>query len=209
MEHLCAAASDHIPILVRMHAVNDEPMIQRTFKYECMWETHPSLHATVGGAWTAPDPEAPESVASLAARLKSLSGSLQAWDRETFGKVRRGIKKLERELDLLRSVPGRTAPTQRELEIKSELLELYKREELMWKQRARLEWLRAGDKNTKYFHMRANMRRAKNKIKALLRADGSKTEDVHEMRDMTNTFYTNLYTSEGTVYACCGGRYPS
>ena len=69
---------------------------------------------------------------------------------------------------------------------------------MMWKQRARVEWLRAGDKNTRYFHMRANMRRAKNKIIALLRADGTTTNDVQEMKAMTNSFYNTLYTSEGT-----------
>ena len=60
-----------------------------------------------------------------------------------------------------------------------------------------MEWLTHGDKNTYFFHLRASRRRRKNKIKALLRDDGSLTEETGEMEEMVNSFYVNLYTSEG------------
>ena len=46
----------------------------------------------------------------------------------------------------------------------------------MWRQRSRIEWLAAGDKNTRFFHMRASMRRKKNMIKALYNSLGVHTE---------------------------------
>ena len=71
-----------------------------------------------------------ESVGDVAASLHALSCSLGEWDRKTFGNVRGSIRKLKRELECLRSVPGRTGPSLREIEIKKELLELYRREEM-------------------------------------------------------------------------------
>ena len=41
------------------------------------------------------------------------------------------------------------------------------------------------------------MRRRKNLIKLLVQEDGNSTEDIQTMKDMVNSFYGNLYTSEG------------
>ena len=77
------------------------------------------------------------------------------------------------------------------------IVELNHREEIMWQQRSRIKWLTAGDKNTRFFHLRATQRRKKKKISCLKRPDGQVTEDAQEMGRMTTTFYKNLYSSEG------------
>jgi hypothetical protein len=53
--------------------------------------------------------------------------------------------------------------------------EMLYREELSWLQRSRVDWLRAGDRNTKYFHHRASRKKQKNKIRYLKRPDGTVT----------------------------------
>jgi len=78
-------------------------------------------------------------------------------------------------------------------------MELNHREEIMWKQRSRIMWLAAGDKNTKFFHLRASQRRRKNRIVKLKKADGQCTENEAEMGAMASEFYKTLYSSEGTT----------
>src|SRR3954465_8490337 len=101
------------------------------------------------------------------------------------------------ELERLRSTLGRTGPSHPEIKINERLVELYHREEIMWRQRSRVEWLAAGDKNTKFFHMRASMRRKKNMIKSLKNALGVVVDDPVVLREMAMDFYKSLYTSEG------------
>ena len=88
-------------------------------------------------------------------------------------------------------------PSLLEINVNDKLVELYHREEIMWRQRSRVQWLSEGDKNSKYFHQRASMRRRKNIVRTLTRQDGQATDDRVEMQNMVDDFYKNLYTSEG------------
>ena len=47
--------------------------------------------------------------------------------------MRHEIKKLKRDLEILRGVPGRLGPSHDELKISERLVELYYREEILWK----------------------------------------------------------------------------
>lgn len=133
----------------------------------------------------------------LQQKLRNLSRDLTTWSNQNFGSVRREIKELKRELEKLRGDPLRSAPTHAELKINERLIELYHRKEIIWRQRARIEWLSAGDKNTIFFHLRASMRRKKNMIKALENSLGILVDDPRELKTMANNFYQNLYSSEG------------
>jgi hypothetical protein len=61
-----------------------------------------------------------------------------------------------------------------------------------------VQWLAEGDKNTRFFHLRANQWKRKNKVASLRKPSGDLTEDPKEMADATTKFYRDLYQSEGT-----------
>lgn len=102
------------------------------------------------------------------------------------------------ELEKLQFDRFRTGPSYIENKTIDRLVELNHREEVMWQQRSRIRWLAAGDKNARFFHLRASQRRKNNKINKLRRVDGQLTEDSQEMGSLIYSFYMNLYTSEGT-----------
>ena len=77
-------------------------------------------------------------------------------------------------------------------------MELYEQEEIMYRQRSRVDWLKAGDSNTKFFQNRATHRKRKNTVKALRREDGSRCTVNDEMRELAASFYECLFTSDGS-----------
>jgi hypothetical protein len=62
-----------------------------------------------------------------------------------------------------------------------------------------VQWLAEGDKNTKFFHHKANYRRKKNKIERLVRPNGTVCENAIELEEMAHDFYEDLYKSKGTI----------
>ena len=52
------------------------------------------------------------------------------------------------------------------------LNDILKEEEVLWKQRSKVQWLREGDFNSAYFHKIDNGRRKKNAIIAIQSANG-------------------------------------
>jgi hypothetical protein len=80
-------------------------------------------------------------------------------------------------------VLDRIGPSARELEITSQLTELLVREEVLWRQRSHVQWLAAGDKNTRFFHLCASQLRKK-WITKLVKEDGSLESGEEELDHM-------------------------
>lgn len=55
----------------------------------------------------------------------------------------------------------------KECSLLQELEEIKKQEEIYWRQRSRVNWLKEGDVNTKCFHVVANRQRIRNFIPSL------------------------------------------
>src|SRR4051812_22876135 len=110
--------------------------------------------------------------------------SLKDWSRATFGSVRKKIRQLEGKIRDIREQELTEDSMRKEKELEHELCELFEREEIMVKQRSRVEWLQEGDRNTSFIHARATARQKTNKIDMLLHADGSKCEARDEINRM-------------------------
>jgi hypothetical protein len=57
--------------------------------------------------------------------------------------------------------------------------------------------LKAGDRNTAYFHSFASQPKRINAINLLYREDGSVCEETEDIQEEIQSFYSDLYSSEG------------
>lgn len=194
LTHLTGVTSDHSPIFLCFQPLDDRARKNHAFWYEVMWESHENFDPFLKQQWQ--ERGVGPTAVEVKSTLKHIVGYLKTWDRRTFGNVKRQISQLNGELARLCSLPARVGPSHEELKIVEKLTELYHCEEIMWKQRSRIQWLAAGDKNTKYFHQRASKRKKKKKIQSLSRVDGTTSTKRGEMGEMTREFYAHLYTTE-------------
>ena len=67
-------------------------------------------------------------------------------------------------------------------------------EEVFWRQRSRSIWLKARDKNTRFFHQRASQRHMKKSIDGLNDREGVWQSDMSRISTIVEEFYTNLFT---------------
>ena len=74
-----------------------------------------------------------------------------------------------------------------------ELSDALKAEEMFWKQKIRVFWLREGDKNTKFFHALTKQRRARNKITQLLDANGNIVEDEEGLVAIATSYFWQIF----------------
>lgn len=58
-----------------------------------------------------------------------------------------------------------------------------------------MDWLKGGDRNTKYFHMKASTRRSRNAIPGLVDDMGRWCVDIAEMAGIVVNYFSNLFTS--------------
>ena len=143
LEHKATASSDHVALHLRLdglHACSGSP---KPFKYEVCWERDQSLPSVIREGWEKTNGD---SLPAVRAKLQGLSADLLHWERTQFSSVRREIASLKNELKILREIPGRTEPSREETKVADRLVELFHREEILWRQRARVEWLAHGDK---------------------------------------------------------------
>ena len=69
------------------------------------------------------------------------------------------------------------------------------KEERMWRQRSRFTYIKEGDRNTRFFHSRATLRKRRNCIKNIRNQADEMCTGQEQIADTFVEFYKNLFTS--------------
>ena len=152
LRNLPIVKSDHGPIILDLEV--QMPFRKRPFWFECMWLTHAGCKEMVQIAWGC------QSTGSRAAQLRNklLNVKFKAleWNKNVFGKVEDEIRRKQNQLQTLQDSIVTKEDVRRERVCREELEELLDREEMMWAQKARTNWILHGDRNTRYFKQWSN-----------------------------------------------------
>ncbi|KAL5804943.1 hypothetical protein ACOSQ3_031743 [Xanthoceras sorbifolium] len=195
VEHLGFMFSDHRPISAKF--VRGGPSGSgggdRKFRFELFWLKDEECYSVICTAWGGFDSET--SGRGLRDKLVLCADRLENWSKVKFGSLKKAIDRKRGEINLLydrkQSEQVLNAIKCRERELES----LLSKEELYWKQRSRVDWLLAGDKNSKFFHRRATARKKKNQISSLLDNRGVRRESEQGMSSVVLDYFSHLFRS--------------
>lgn len=107
--------------------------------------------------------------------------------------MKQQIKQVKDQLWHAEEVLAKIGEHEEVIQIKMELNALYEKEEKMWQQRSKVQWLKNGDQNTKFFHGIATQRKRKNFIKGLHDGNGAWQEDEEVFPAIIIDFYSYVY----------------
>lgn len=171
------------------HDINWGP---RPFRFQDCWLTHPGCMKIIKESWN-------NSRGALPDKLKDLKCNLKSWNSRTFGIIDENIGALEdRILEFDTIANGREFDNDELRSRKEAQLELWqwlRRKEVYWAQNSRARWLKEGDKNTRYFHTIATMRRRRNNIESLS-INGSIINNPSEIKQEAVNYFKQIFKEE-------------
>lgn len=97
--------------------------------------------------------------------------------------------------EISRKIEAEGRSSENDEEEKTILSELYNtmaQEEIHWKQKSRVAWLKEGDKNTNFFKLTIISRRSYNRISKIKKSDQTVLQYMDDIKKEAITFYENL-----------------
>jgi hypothetical protein len=191
VEVLCKFHSDHNPLLLRC-GIPLQNYGPRPFRFEAAWITHPHYSEIVQSAWEKPSTD-------IVRCLQHVQEDSLIFNKETFGNIRKRKNHIERRLKGIQTTLERIDSTrliylQRELQHEYDMI--LGQEEIHWYQKAREDWIKLGDRNTKFFHTKTVIRRKRNKIHGLHLPNGIWCTDDTMLCEEAHNYFKNLFCSQ-------------
>lgn len=129
-------------------------------------------------------------------KIKVTKLALKSWNQTHFGNIHTRIKNLKTYITHLQSLPQTTLVIQMEQMAQKDLDELLLRETILWKEKAKSQWLVEGDANTHFFHLSTILHRRHNHISFIFDAHNSCIIDPMLIGEAFINFFTHLFASE-------------
>jgi len=172
------SGSDHWPISLQWQRPDNS--IKRPFRFEEYWLQHHAFKDFVKSKWSTFYPPEGSKMYQFQQKLKYLKAQIKKWNQETFGNVFKEQQNMNKEMEELQQqiiTKGHTIWTlEQEKRINTQLEERRKQEEIHWRKKSRIRWLKEGERNTKFFHRTIVQRRMHYNISFIQNQEGARLE---------------------------------
>lgn len=168
------SGSDHWTVLMEIKGIGTPR--NRPFRFENIWLSHPDFISDIENLWAEDLQIQGSSMFLLQKRLKHIKMKLKVWNKDIFGNIFADKKSVENKiLELNQTLIKEGCDKNKNEQVEKYHLEwekLCKEEEIFWKQKSRVKWLKEGEHNTKFFHRSTIANQTHNRISSIKNEDG-------------------------------------
>ncbi|GAU27412.1 hypothetical protein TSUD_356480 [Trifolium subterraneum] len=187
--NLLSSHSDHSSILLQCNP-KIKQYHRKEFRFENSWLKEEDIEEVVNVGWNHGED------LEIIHRLTHCADELQRWGRKKRRRFKEEIKEHEEEMERTRD-KGDASNTSRFLEAQKQHAKVLIQEDIFWRQRAKMHWLKDGDLNTKFFHMSASARAKVKKIEKLITDENEVVIDQQELGDVARKYFQELFKPKG------------
>ncbi|KAK4389648.1 putative mitochondrial protein [Sesamum angolense] len=188
--------SDHSPGIVSI--IDPLASQPKPFRFFNMWADHQDFMATVENGWNLNVDGTAQFC--LCRKLKALKGHLKAFNNLHFSHI--SVRAKDADLALqdaqiqLESDPENVTIRDSVRELRKKAVFLAEAERHFYYQKAKLHFLKMGDRNTKFFHDMVKRNAAKSSILAITKTDGTTITSTMEIGQEFVSYFTSLLGTE-------------
>lgn len=186
-----ALSSDHNPVCIKLLNFARGIRAKRKFFYEAKWGLEKECKEIISHVWREKFHHG-DKWQNLTKKLDTCKARLTKWNN---GRKNNKEMELIQKSKLLEELQSREHVDRTQVR-QSELHSLLEQEDLHWRQCSKEQWLKSGDRNTKFFHASVNQRRRKNLINEITHMGGRVWKNPEDIEQVFVDYYKNLIKSD-------------
>jgi hypothetical protein len=124
---------------------------------------------------------------------------LTGWGRRKRMRFKHEVKECSDEMERLRGSHD-LIDSGRYKEVQEKLAQLLVQEEMYWKQRTKMHWLKECDLNTKFFHMAASTRQRVKRIDKLVTEENIEVRTQPQMCEVALNYFNHLFKANASSH---------
>lgn len=185
--------SDHRPLLVCTEDIKVNK--HSLFRYDNRWRFNPEVKRVIKDVWATECTNIPPK--DFHRIIEKCRRALSRWKSKNQTNTTKRINQLKEQIQQMYQSSTIDYATLNILKVELNLQ--YRMEEEYWRTKSRIQWLNAGDRNSKFFHSKTKQRRSRNRIIHIKDDQGNTKTKPGDIREQIMKYFQKLYTSEGTV----------
>lgn len=193
VHHLDLWFSDHMPLIIDIMDVNSQfgaDKRMRRFHFKSCWHEQEACKALVRRNWVLSG--GPVAMDRVVVAISKCTSQLSRWNVSNHRQLSAKIDRLQKEIsDISLNIHVSSWSVIMGLEVRLDCLMVEDKDN--WRQRSRVDWLKWGDQNMKFFHLKASGWRARNVIHGLFNDKGDWCVAQQDLVGVVVSYFSQLF----------------